>query len=201
MLSFRTNGNFIDFVNTDDTSLHVETVLMTLHNTSKCINWSLPEDTTKINFTIDEVEYSDILIADIDFDGVTMTAQADFKTNIETMFPGLAGGAAAGYLSYVALLSQTGTDAPVATVLVNTLGGTVVWTRDSAGFYIATLSGAFPLAKTYLLINQGATSNLNTIYNSEDGEPSNSIYLETAVAGTPTDGQLYYITVEIRVYP
>ena len=31
---------------------------------------------------------------------------------------------------YRALLSQTGTAAPTATVLENTLGGTVVWTRD-----------------------------------------------------------------------
>src|SRR5688572_11854111 len=92
MLSFRTNGNFIDFVNTDDTSLNVETVLMTLHNTSKCIDWSYDEDTTRITFTIDETKYSNILIGDIDFDGVTMTVQADFKTNIEEMFPGLAGG-------------------------------------------------------------------------------------------------------------
>ena len=44
---------------------------------------------------------------------------------------------------YVALLSQTGTDAPVATVLKNTLGGTVVWSREATGEYIGTLAGAF----------------------------------------------------------
>jgi hypothetical protein len=53
------------------------------------------------------------------------------------------------YLSYVALLTQTGTSAPVATVLANTLGGTVVWTRDSAGNYTGTLAGAFTEDKTY----------------------------------------------------
>ena len=34
---------------------------------------------------------------------------------------------AASYLVYTALLTQSGTDAPVATVLENTLGGTVTW--------------------------------------------------------------------------
>lgn len=58
------------------------------------------------------------------------------KNNINT------GGSS--YLVYTALLTQTGTSAPVATVLENTLGGTVVWTRESAANYIGTLAGAFP---------------------------------------------------------
>lgn len=92
MLSFRTRGNFVDFVHTDNTSLQVESVLMSLHNTSKAVDWSLPEDTTRINFTIDDISYDNILITDIDFDGTALTTQAGFKTNIETIFPGLAGG-------------------------------------------------------------------------------------------------------------
>ena len=43
-----------------------------------------------------------------------------------------------GYRSYTALLTQTGTNAPVANVLENTLGGEVVWTRDAVGSYVAT---------------------------------------------------------------
>ena len=57
-------------------------------------------------------------------------------------------GGGASYLVYTALLTQTGTDAPVATVLENTLGGTVVWSRDASGIYVATLSGAFTANKT-----------------------------------------------------
>jgi hypothetical protein len=63
------------------------------------------------------------------------------------MFPGLAGGGSS-YLVYTALLSQDGTDAPVATVLQNTLGGTVVLTRTALGIYLMTLNGAFPENKT-----------------------------------------------------
>lgn len=53
-----------------------------------------------------------------------------------------------GYLVYTALLTQSGTDAPVATVLQNTLGGTVVWTRNGVGDYTGTLTGAFLAGKT-----------------------------------------------------
>jgi hypothetical protein len=59
-------------------------------------------------------------------------------------------GGGTGYLSYVALLAQTGTDDPTATVLKNELGGTVVWTRSRAGLYIGTLAGAFPSGRTIL---------------------------------------------------
>jgi hypothetical protein len=60
------------------------------------------------------------------------------------------GGGSSGYLSYVALLTQSGTDAPIATVLGNTLGGTVVWTRLGVGWYAGTLAGAFTLNKTWI---------------------------------------------------
>lgn len=51
---------------------------------------------------------------------------------------------------YKALLTQTGILDPVATVLENTLGGTVVWSRAAIGEYIGTLVGAFPDNKTSL---------------------------------------------------
>lgn len=50
---------------------------------------------------------------------------------------------------YKALLTQTGASAPVATVLENTLGGTVVWTRTGVGTYEGTLTGAFTIGKTF----------------------------------------------------
>lgn len=59
---------------------------------------------------------------------------------------------------YLALLTQTGANAPVATVLVNTLGGTVIYGYVAAGEYSATLAGAFPATKTALpAVNMGAT--------------------------------------------
>lgn len=51
---------------------------------------------------------------------------------------------------YKALLSQSGTEHPVATVLVNSFGDDIAWTRDSAGEYHGTLAGAFISLKTFL---------------------------------------------------
>jgi hypothetical protein len=94
--SFRTNGNFIDFVHTDNTNQAVESVLRSLHNTSRAVEWSLPEDETRINFTVDDLDYRNILITEIDFDDVAMDSQDDFQTGIEAMFPGYAGGGGGG---------------------------------------------------------------------------------------------------------
>jgi hypothetical protein len=150
--SFRTNGNFIDFVHTDNTSLAVESTIKSLHNTSRCIDWSLPEDTTRISFTIDEVKYSNIPISDIDFDGTVMNSQDDFETGIEAMFPGLAGSAGgAGLLSETVTL----TDAQIKAVggtpfeLVAAQAGKIlnpiscVFTLDStAGIYTGITSSS-----------------------------------------------------------
>jgi hypothetical protein len=61
---------------------------------------------------------------------------------------------------YTALLTQSGTNAPVATVLENDLGGTVVWTRNNTGVYFGTLAGAFLADKFFAFpvfsINLGA---------------------------------------------
>ena len=58
---------------------------------------------------------------------------------------------------YAALLTQTGTAAPVATILQNTTGGTITWTRTGTGEYTATIANAlFTLNKTLMFINGGS---------------------------------------------
>lgn len=57
------------------------------------------------------------------------------------------------YKEYVAILNQSGTDAPVATVLQNELG-TVTWSRESAGSYSAYWPGFTP-GKTIVQITTG----------------------------------------------
>jgi hypothetical protein len=51
---------------------------------------------------------------------------------------------------YKALLTQSGTDAPVATVLENTLSGTPVWSYTNVGLYRLTLNGEWSANKTGL---------------------------------------------------
>ncbi len=53
------------------------------------------------------------------------------------------------YKVYAALVSQTGTSAPTAVILENTLGGTPVFSYVSEGEYRMTLSGAFPQLKYF----------------------------------------------------
>lgn len=65
---------------------------------------------------------------------------------------------------YKALLTQSGTNAPVATVLVNTLSGTPVWSRNGVGDYQMVLSNAFvDFAKVYIPYSNDNTGNGYTI--------------------------------------
>ncbi len=116
-----------------------------------------------------------------------------------TVKTGSAGGAS--YLVYTALLSQTGTSAPVATVLENTLGGTVVWTRDDAGEYTATLSGAFTVNKTWLA-TPGFDWSSTLKYANIGRTDANSLKLFTTTEdGTTTADEWTALPIEIRVYP
>ena len=104
---------------------------------------------------------------------------------------------------YTALLSQSGTGAPTVTVLENTLGGTVVWTRSSTGTYIGTLSGAFNLSKT-ACIHQKSGQVLASSYTDYylQGDVSNNfLTLRTKQSGSFTDGLLLNDTIKIEVYP
>ena len=47
------------------------------------------------------------------------------------------------YKTYIALLNQTGTNAPVPTVLMNTTGGIITWEYSSDGEYFIKSDGLF----------------------------------------------------------
>ena len=104
------------------------------------------------------------------------------------------------YKVYTALLSQSGTNAPTAVVLENTLGGTVVWTRNSTGLYTGTLAGVFTVDKTLTLMNTGYTVNGFEGINRVN---VNSVQIQTYLNGpTYSDGRLANsgASIEIRVY-
>jgi len=105
-----------------------------------------------------------------------------------------------GYLSYVALLSQTGTDAPVATVLENTLGGTVVWTRDNVGVYFGTLAGVFLSGKTFCLTNANYIADDVFVGNMGRTDNNTVKLLAIDVSGGVLD-DWSAMSIEIRVYP
>lgn len=105
-LRFVTDGNYIDLKEFDDVSFDYpsdeafkyEHLVTRLHNTSKCIDWSLPEDTDYITFTVDERKFENIPISSIYFDDVVLSSQDGFEDAIVAMFPGLAGGEGGGLL-------------------------------------------------------------------------------------------------------
>lgn len=110
--------------------------------------------------------------------------------------------AARPYKVYTALLTQSGTSAPVATVLENTLGGSVIWTRDDVGIYFGTLTGAFTAGKCFPY-SFTSPSNWNAYTSSTERNDDDSIVvaLEDS-AGVPLEiSALSNGTyVEIRVY-
>ena len=101
---------------------------------------------------------------------------------------------------YKALLTQSGTDAPVATVLVNTLSGTPVWSYVDVGQYTVTLTDEFTELKTFI----SNTSNSGE-YAGETGvlfswSNVNSLYMESFKDGAYSNGiSTVYLTIE--VYP
>ena len=108
-------------------------------------------------------------------------------------------GGSPGYLEYVALLTQTGTNAPVATVLKNTLGGAVVWTRDALDNYRGTLTGAFPAEKVW--IQPRYTTDIVTPTRKwEIKRDNNNSVVVIVTDGFYADG-FAETHIEIRVYP
>lgn len=98
------------------------------------------------------------------------------------------------YKVYTALLNQSGTDAPVATVLENTLGN-IVWSYDDIGSYIATSDSLFGNHKG------GFTQDTNVCFRRVTFINDSILNLATLSPSTSfTDGLLTDALIEIRVY-
>jgi hypothetical protein len=110
-------------------------------------------------------------------------------------------GTASPYKVYTALLSQTTTGDPVATVLANTLSADIVWTRTSTGVYFGTLASAFTSGLTTVSCNYGIVSGTADIITGFRSN-SNVIRVQTYRSDDSTlaemEGSLIFI--EIRVY-
>jgi hypothetical protein len=107
------------------------------------------------------------------------------------------------YKVYTALLTQTGTNAPVATVLENTLGTTITWTRQSPGNYNATLAeGVWNNTKTVTFSTLGNNGGVGIIISLYVNNNNNNIKLYSFVPSSEQnlDGVLSNNTIEIRVY-
>ena len=117
--------------------------------------------------------------------------QQNFTDFVDTVYP---------YEKYVALLTETTPGAPVATVLENTLGGTVVWSYNGVGDYTATLASAFTANKTVVIVGNvlDNTARMPKIVLTSTSAIQLLVYNG---ASSLADNALTNTPIEIRVYP
>jgi hypothetical protein len=111
---------------------------------------------------------------------------------------------AVGYKEYVALLTQTGTNAPVATVLSNTLG-TVTFSRQDIGTYSINSSSLFTQNKNSAMGARMFWFNTQAIdvdkYGFTIWVSASAIELTTFEVDSQSDNQLTNQEFSIRIYP
>ena len=61
------------------------------------------------------------------------------------------------YLTYVSLISQSGTDDPQSTILENTLDLNIAWTREAQGMYVGNLDKTIDISKTVIFYTTPTT--------------------------------------------
>ncbi len=106
------------------------------------------------------------------------------------------------YKVYTAILNQSGTANPVATVLENTLGGEIEWFYSDDGQFSGLLDGAFPNLKTWMCASQGngSSNNQGTLWFFRGTQDFVALQ-QHDLEGTAYVNVLSDVMVEIRVYP
>lgn len=103
------------------------------------------------------------------------------------------------FKEYVAIINQSSTSDPTATVINNELGGTVTFTYRVIGGYTAELTGAFTTNKTIVSITSGNSSASASLFG-YSSDPDTIKFGSYDSSGTPTDGLINNATLIIRVY-
>lgn len=111
---------------------------------------------------------------------------------------GPAGVSTLPYLSYVALVSQVGTSAPITTFVYNNTGLTATWSRFQAGGYMLTFSGDVVTDPADIWYsnsnNQGGTKNVIEVVAADSIALTNMNSSDVLVDG------ISYAPIEIRFY-
>lgn len=101
------------------------------------------------------------------------------------------------YKIYAAIINQSGTSAPTATILENTIGD-IVWTYTAQGSYQGTLSNAFVLNKTSVMVASTTINGVNTTGNRNTSSTVNLYSTDNLSVGY--NGGFYSTAIEIKVY-
>jgi hypothetical protein len=106
-------------------------------------------------------------------------------------------GAAAVAQTYVALLTQSGTDAPTASVLAENIG-IITWTRTNVGQYLGTPISPFDALNTFVIIGNVEHDYLASAYVNSDGDIV--VHTTKTQNHAHTDSQLLNSPIEVRIY-
>jgi len=125
------------------------------------------------------------------------------KDNLASYFEG---GGGSQPLVYRALLTQTGTDAPTAVVLENTLGEVPTYAYETtAVYFINTVSPIFVAGKTFIRFNVGvaSSSDLGADYFTNTFALNNASQIAFSAwrNGAAFDDILVNASLEILIYP
>lgn len=102
---------------------------------------------------------------------------------------------------YKALLTQTEENAPIATILENTLCGVPVWSYLDVGYYNLSLQGAFEGNITVRFGNEGNTEITALYFSGDKTNDSIQIYIsQENNVGLGNNGCLEDTSIEIEVY-
>lgn len=102
------------------------------------------------------------------------------------------------YKTYTALLTQSSTNAPTPTVIINTTGHTITWSYSGVGIYIGTFSGTINQNKLWFSATPSAKSpvHISVTYESENTISVN-VY---NTAGSATNNLLSKTPIEIKIF-
>lgn len=103
------------------------------------------------------------------------------------------------YRVYTALLSQTGTSAPTAIILENTLGFVPTLVRYSTGNYGIEEFNEFPFNKTFTIMSNSYDMVIEILPDTQDNSKV-TILVRGITNGIYNDNFLIYTPIEIRVY-
>jgi hypothetical protein len=135
------------------------------------------------NYSVESVRINDRILASDGISGATKNVSAGDVAEL------------AGCKVYRAFMTQTGTNAPVPTIVGTNTIGDLVWARSTAGTYTATLVNGFVGNATAIV----GTSPSTLSYGFQK-MTSDYIVLTSEFNGTLSDGMLVNKYIEIRVY-
>ena len=177
--------------------------------------WSIISGKRFKTTLIADGSYTDVLPNELIFnnasgDETSITPNSSLSNPISLEFPSSSGTLAlttdmpggGSYKSYVCLLTQSGTNPPVAIVLENSLGVPITpnpWTRQQAGIYLLNAPGivaTFPVNKTIVFLNNGLSPTMSN--NIRWDRVNNDVVQIIPFQGA--DNYIVNASFEVRVY-